>query len=157
VKSHKHVVPMLVALTLAAMLGGCSKNTTPAGLDQTLDQAPLESPSTITAERLGDVTGPVTLEWAASSSASVASYQVYQYSPSPDQERAHLFIGGTAAATTQYTLPIAATRETIYYRLRATSTTGVQSDWSEVVPVAAAPWVGGEAGPGDGVTDKILP
>lgn len=156
-KSHKHVVPMLVALTLAAMLSGCSKNTTPTGLDQTLDQAPLESPSTIVTERLGDATGPVTLEWAASSSAAVASYQIYQYSPSPDQESAYLLIGEVTAATTQYTLPVATTQETSYYRLRATSTLGVQSDWSQTVPVSAAPWTGGDAGPGEGITDKMRP
>ena len=38
-KSPKHVVSILVALTLAAMLSGCSKNTTPTGLDPALELA----------------------------------------------------------------------------------------------------------------------
>ena len=155
-KSPKRVVSMLVALTLAAMLSGCSKNTTPTAVDTvpTLDQNPPAIPAQIIATR-DEVTGPVTIEWTASSSANAASYQIYQYSPSPDRESAYVLIGETTATTTLF--PLGWAMENAYYRLRTTSTTGVQSAWSAIVQVTVAPGGGGDPDPGDGTVLKTKP
>jgi len=157
VKSPKHVVSMLVALTLAAMLSGCSKNTTPTAVPTpdpipALDQNPPAIPAQIIATR-DEVTGPVTIEWTASSSANAASYQIYQYSPSPDRESAYVLIGETTATTTLY--PLGWVMENAFYRLRTTSTTGVQSGWSAAV--AISPSLGGDPDPGDGIIVKVKP
>ena len=170
-KSPKHVVPMIVALTLAAMLSGCSKNTTPTAPADiadttvptvpavpavptvpTLDESPPALPAQIVAER-DAVTGPATIEWTASSSANAASYQIYQYSPDPNRESAYVLIGETPATTTSYPLS-ESSLETTYYRLRTTSTTGVQSGWSAIVQVTVAPGGGGDPDPGDGIIIK---
>ena len=158
-KSPKHVVSMLVALTLAAMLSGCSKNTTPTAVPTpdpipALDQNPPAIPAQIIATR-DEVTGPVTIEWTASSSANAASYQIYQYLPSPDQENAYVLIGETTATTTLY--PLGWVMENAFYRLRTTSTTGVQSAWSATVQVTVAPGGGGDPDPGDGTVLKTKP
>jgi hypothetical protein len=165
VKSPKHVVTMLVALTLAVMLSGCSKNSTPTGPDPVttvptvptvtpdpvLDESPPVLPSQIISER-NVSTGNQVLNWTPSPSTSVASYQIYQYSPSPNQENAYVLIGETDAATTQYSVPWS--RSASYYRLRATSTTGVQSALSTTVQISIDGSLGADPDPTDGISLK---
>ena len=134
-KSLRHVVPLLVVLTLAAMLSGCSKNTTPTGLAP-LDQTPPAAPSQIAAVT-GVSTTSAEIQWTPSSSANAASYQVYQYSPDPERESAYVLVGETVAATTHYDLPWTP-QTTAYYRLRTTSATGVMSEWSSTVKISLA-------------------
>jgi hypothetical protein len=153
VKSPKHIVPMLVALTLAAMLGGCSKNTTPTGLDPALDQVAPTVPAQIVADRDAS-TGAAMLSWTPSSSANATSYQVYMYSPDPGRENAYVLVGETDAATTNYA-PAATSLGTSYYRLRTTSTTGAQSAWSPTVALSLT--VGTDPSPGDGIILKAKP
>jgi hypothetical protein len=133
VKSPKLVVPMLIALTLAAMLGGCSKNAIPTGVDPALDMAPPAIPAQITAE-IEASTGSVALGWTASSSANAASYEIYQYSPNPKSTNAYVLVGQTDAATTTCSLSSAPQRIR-YYRLRTVSSTGVKSELSAFVSV----------------------
>jgi hypothetical protein len=156
VKSPKHVVPMLVALTLAVMLGGCSKNTTPTGLSPALDQAPPAVPSRIVAE-VDASNGSATLDWTPSSSANAASYEIYQYLPSPQNEESYALIGQTDEVTTTFDLPWTSSQTTLYYRLRTVSSTGVKSQLSELVLATVGPPVGGEEKPGDGIIDKMRP
>ncbi len=154
-KSPKHVVPMLVALMLAAMLGGCSKNTTPTSPDPTLDQAPPAIPAQIVADKDAS-TGAMHIEWTPSSSANVASYEIYKYSPDPEREGAYVLVGTTDAETTQYTLPWSSLGIT-YYHLRATSTAGVQSNSSAPLQVTFTTSVGTEPDPNDGIIHKQKP
>jgi hypothetical protein len=153
VKSAKHVIPILVALTLAVMLGGCSKNTTPTGLDSTpspapapapaadpvptLDQAPPAVPAHLNAE-VDLSAGSAVLEWTASSSANAASYEVYQYSPSPKSENSYVLVGQTDVATTTYTVPWTSQQTTRYYRLRTVSSAGVKSELSDLIGIHGA-------------------
>jgi hypothetical protein len=148
--SPKHVVPMFVALTLAAMLCGCSKNTTPTGLDRALDQAPPAMPAQIVTERDASTGAPV-LNWTPSSSANAASYQIYRYSPDPARTSAYVLVGETDAATTNYSA-VFTSNEVNYYRLRTTSTTGVQSEWSATIPVSLT--AGSDPDPSDGIILK---
>jgi hypothetical protein len=149
VKAPKHVVPMLVALMLAAMLGGCSKHTTPTGLDTTLDQAPPAIPAQITAET-GISAGSAALNWTASSSANAAGYEIYQYLPSPKSANAYALIGQTDVVTTTYSLPWAPPQTTRYYRLRTVSSTGVKSELSAFVTVSnSSSWPAGGPAPGE--------
>jgi hypothetical protein len=155
VKSPKHVVSMLVVLTLAVMLSGCSKNTTPTGLNSTLDQAPPAIPAQITAEI--DVTaGSAELDWTASTSANAASYEIYQYLPCPQSESAYTLVGRTTAATTSYDLPWTPTPTILYYRLRTVSSTGVKSALSAPVIVSVGTNPGGDPEP-IGITKKVKP
>ena len=147
-KSPRHVVPMLVALTLAVLLSGCSKNTTPTGLAQGsgLDMAPPAVPAQIT-EDVDASAGSATIEWTPSSSANAASYEIYQYLPSPQNDSAYGLVGVAGAATTSFNLPWPSTQTTLYYRLRTVSATGVKSQWSAALPVTVGPAVGGGPDP----------
>ena len=154
-KSLKHVVSILVVLTLAALLSGCSKNTTPTGPDASLDQAPPAIPAQITADI--DVTaGTAELDWTASSSANAASYEVYQYLPCPQSENTYEIVGRTNATTTSYGLPWAPTPTTLYYRLRTVSSTGVKSALSAPVMVTVGTNPGGDPDP-IGITRRVKP
>jgi hypothetical protein len=153
VKSPRHLVPMLVALTLVGMLSGCSKNTTPTGLDSALDQAPPAIPAQIVGE-MDTSTGSATIEWTASSSANAATYQIYRYSPDPARENAYVLIGETDAATTNFS-PTVSSLGISYYRLRTTSTTGVQSAWSATIALSLS--VGTDPDPGDGIILGLKP
>jgi hypothetical protein len=160
VKSPRHILSLLAVLTLAALLSGCSKNSTPTGLDTvtpapTLDQSPPALPSHIAGEWDGEA-GRTALEWTPSSSANVASYQVYQYSPAPDRESAYVLVAQTNATTTSY-LPPLTPHGTCYYRLRVTSTAGVQSGWSTPLPIALGESLGGDPNPDDGIILKGRP
>lgn len=137
-KSSKYVLPMVVALTLAAMLGGCSKSSSPTGLDS-LDQAPPSAPTQITAE-VDASTSNAVVEWVPSPSANVAGCEVYQYSPSPERESAYVLVATTDANTTRYyNVQPMHKPTTLYYRLRTVSATGVKSEWSTLVQVAVGP------------------
>jgi len=163
VKSPRHIVPMLIALTLTFVLSGCSTHTAPTALDTnpvaiappTLDQAPPALPSQIVSERDG-VTGGVALEWTPSSSANVATYEIYLYSPDPTRESAYVLIGEAAAGTTRYNLPLTAIG-TSFYRLRTATTAGMQSEWSPALMVTTGLSVGSEPEPGDGIILKGRP
>ena len=144
-KSPKHVVPMLVALALTALLSGCSKNTTPTGLAP-LDTAPPAIPAQITAD-VSVSTGSAAIEWAPSSSANTASYEIYQYLPCPQNESAYGLVGSADATTTSFDLPWPSTQTTLYYRLRTVSATGVKSGWSAPLEVTVGPGIAGPADP----------
>jgi len=136
VKSLRHVVPLLVLLTLAAMLSGCGKDSTVTGVNP-LDEAPPAAPTQI-GTALNESATTLSLVWTASTSANVATYEVYQYSPDPSRESAYLLIGRTDAATTHLPLAISEPAR-LTYRLRAVSATGVQSEWSEAATINVAP------------------
>jgi hypothetical protein len=157
VKSSNHVVPMLVALTLAAMLSGCSKNTTPTGPSVPSGPAPLDQSRPATPSQIAADTdasnSSASLEWTASSSANAASYEVYQYLPCPQSESAYVLVGQTDATTTSYSLPWTPRPTTLYYRLRTVSATGVKSDWSTTVEATVGPALGGENDP-EGIKER---
>lgn len=140
-KSLRQVIPMLVVLTLAVMLSGCGKNSAPTA-PNSLDQAPPAAPTQIIAALDASIPNGV-LEWAPSSSANVAGYEVYQYSPSPERESAYVLAAETDANTTQYPLPSNIVPMTVYYRLRSVSSTGVKSEWSALTAVTVGPPQGG--------------
>jgi hypothetical protein len=148
--SPKHVVPLVVALALVGVLSGCSKDTIPTGPAArnpapTLDQSPPALPAEITAETDGR-SGLAVLHWTPSSSANVASYRIYVYSPDPTRENAYLLAGETNATTTQFVLRWTETG-TPYYRMCANSTAGVQSRWSTPIQLPLGDAVGGDPSP----------
>jgi len=154
VKSLRHVVPLLVALTLAAVLSGCSKDSTPTGLAP-LDQAPPATPTQIVAEKDASDSS-AELQWAPSPSANAAGYEIYQYLPCPQSENSYALVGKVDAATTQYALPWTPTPTTLYYRLRTVSATGVKSAWSAPVQVTVGPTLAGSDDP-EGIKIPVKP
>jgi hypothetical protein len=125
VKSSRMLFPTLVALSLAALLSGCGQTSTPTGVTA-LDETAPAAPSQL-AKQDDTATPSGWLTWEPSTSANVASYEIYQYSPDPSREDAYLLVGQTDAATTRYALPVTSTPLTVYYRLRAVSTAGIRS------------------------------
>ena len=144
-KSFKQVIPMLVTLAVALMLSGCSKNSAPTA-PNSLDQAPPAAPTQIISELDPETSGSL-LEWTPSPSANVAGYEVYQYSPSPERESSYVLTAETDANTTQCGLPASTVAMTLYYRLRAVSSTGVKSEWSALAAVTVGPPQGGTDDP----------
>jgi len=140
VKSPRHLVPMLVALTLAAMLSGCSKNTTPTGLAPAspLDTAPPMIPAQIAAD-VDASAGSATIEWTPSPSTNAAGYEIYKYMPSPLSENSYRRVGETDATTTSFALPWPSEPITLYYRLCTVSATGVKSGLSDPLQVTVGP------------------
>jgi hypothetical protein len=133
VKSFRFLVPTLAALTLAAMLTGCGKSSTPTGvtpIDETAPAAPAQVVGTPDLDNGGAV-----LQWTPSTSPNVSGYEVLQYSPDPGRDNAYLVVGQTDAQTTTYALPGITGRTAIYYRVRSITPSGKRSQWSAVVLV----------------------
>lgn len=130
----RHIVPMLVALTLAALLSGCGENTAAPTAVTPLDEAPPAAPTDVV--RVQDTDLPSgRLQWAPSPSPNVAEYQIFRFEPSPDREDSYVLVGQTDAGTTNYPLPATYAPSTFYYRLKAVSPTGVKSEWSETATI----------------------
>lgn len=153
-KSPRTVVSMLVALTLVALVSGCSKKSTPLGLEA-LDEAPPAAPTQLV-QVPEDGSGSSFLQWAPSSSANVAGYEVYRYDASLQPADPYVLAAETGASTTRYQLPAYPQMTDLYYRLRAVSATGVKSEWSAMAMVTVGP---GPSGPGDntGPVGTIVP
>lgn len=136
-KSSRMLFPTLVALSLAVLLSGCGQNSTPTGV-MALDETAPAAPSQLMKE--SDPANPNGwLAWEPSTSANVAGYEVYQYSPDPAREDAYLLVGQTDATTTEYALPFSYQSQTVYYRLKAVSTAGIKSSWSATAGIGIGP------------------
>ncbi len=130
----RHVLPMLVALSLAALLSGCGKNTTAPTAVTPLDEAPPAAPTALTHVPDPGLPGG-RLQWDPSPSPNVSNYEIYRYEPSPDRAEAYVQVGQTNAATTSFPLPALEASTTLYYRLKAVSPTGLKSQWSETASI----------------------
>jgi hypothetical protein len=136
VKSLRHVVPLLVLLTLAVMLVGCGKSAAPTAVTP-LDETPPAAPTHILSSV--DLTNASTnLLWTASTSANVAGYEVYLYSPDPTRENSYVLLAQTGAGVTTYPISVSEPT-TLTCRLRAVTGTGTKSAWSEIATIQVAP------------------
>ncbi len=124
----RHLVLVLFALALITLVTGCGKSTAPTAVTP-VDEAPPAAPTEI-ARVADDVLPQGRLDWNPSPSANVAQYEIYLYQPSPDREDSYVLIGQTDAGTTDYPLPADIGNQTLFYRLKAVSPTGLKSDWS---------------------------
>jgi hypothetical protein len=154
VKSSRLLLSTLVALSLAALLSGCGQNTTPTGvttLDQTAPAAPTGLSKVIETANPSGV-----LAWQPSTSANVAGYEVYLYSPDPTREEAYALAGQTDAGTTQFPLPFSYDNQTLYYRLKAVSNAGVKSAWSATAAVVIGPTDTGSDAPAPAPNEPLV-
>jgi hypothetical protein len=152
VKSFRHIVPVLAALTLAALLVGCSKKSTPTGVTP-LDETPPAAPTQVMG--MSDVqTRTALLQWTPSTSPNVKGYEVSTYSPSPDQENAWVVVAETDADVTQYRVTNVTETTIQYFRVRAVTPSGKHSQWSAVALICLGPTPGGPSDDGD---DPQLP
>jgi hypothetical protein len=143
----------LVALSLAALLSGCGQNSTPTGVTA-LDETAPAAPSSLT--KVDDAaTTSGWLAWEPSVTATVAGYEVYQYSPDPSRDDAYLLVGETDASTTRYALPASSEPQTVYYRLKAVSTAGIRSPWSTTAGIVV--YSNNGAGEPEPSVDEPLP
>jgi hypothetical protein len=152
VKSFRHIVPTLAALTLAALLVGCGKKSTPTGVSP-LDETPPAAPSHVMG--MPDLeNGCVILQWTPSTSPNVRGYEVLSYLPSPDRENAWVVITETEADVTQY--PLAGVTQTTieYYRVRAVTPSGKHSEWSAVTMIILEPMGGSTEDDGEVMLPK---
>ncbi len=145
-KSLRLAISTLAVLMLAALLSGCSKNSTPTGVTP-LDETSPAAPSQVLGAPDGDLSGAL-LQWAPSTSPNVSGYEVLQYSPDPDRDNAYVVIGETDAQTTTFALPDIGRTTVGYYRVRAVTPSGKRSEWSQVALVTLQT-MGGPVEPGD--------
>ena len=155
-KSLRHLVPMAVALTLAVLVSSCGKDSAPTA-PKSLDQAQPSAPTHL-AQVLNSTRDAWTLTWTPSTSPSVNAYEVYLYSPDPTRATSYVLTTSTDANTTSYTLPPVTEPTVDYYRVRAVTSTGTYSDWSEVGTMSVQPDPnGGDPESGTGPVPTVLP
>lgn len=148
-KSLRHIVPTLAALTLAVVLSGCGKDSSPTGVNPGLDGTP---PAAVTQIGVSQdpADGAPTLDWSPSSSPNVSFYEVHIYSPNPDRDLAYMKVAETDANTTWYRLPVVSAPTVAYYRVRAKTGNGSMSSWSPIAVVELTPPPVGTSGTSNG-------
>ena len=128
----RRVVVTALALSVAVLaLAGCDNSTsvTNPDLGSTPPAAPSNLVGTFNASQQQDY-----LIWTASSSASVSSYEVWQYADNPAVNSGTLV--GTAPAGTSYlALPAPTQNDIELYRIRARSSAGTYSAFSATIQV----------------------
>jgi len=139
----RHLIPALAALTLAMLLVGCSKKSTPTSV-LPIDETPPAAPTQVVPLADGDGTG-VMIQWSPSTSPALHGYQIDTFRPEPLRETSWVLLAELDPDVTQYHLPAVTQPTTEYYRVRAVSTTGKYSAWSPVIMVTLLP-------PGSGTT-----
>jgi len=142
VKSLRHIVPMLATLALALILSGCGNDSTPTGVNP-IDDTPPAAPAQVGVSS-DPVTGNYILEWTASTSPGVTGYQVFLYSPSPDRDNAYQLVFESDENGLLYPLPRVSMETEQIYRVRAVSTSGTRSNWSDLALVTLTPPRGDE-------------
>ena len=135
-KSARHLSIALLLGAIATSLVGC--NSGGSSVTSPIDQSPPQAPTNLRSTSDPSINRDW-LEWDASASANVSSYEVYKSSTS----------GGTGslvtsvdAGTTDIILPIVSADGTEYYRVRAIGTNSVPSAFTSSLGVDRSGWSG---------------
>ncbi len=143
------VVTALIASATVFALAGCDNSTSvtsPASLSSTPPAAPSNLVGVYNDSQQQDY-----LIWTASSSGTVASYEVWQYGDNPAVNSGTL-VGTSPAGTSYLALPAPTQNDIQLYRIRALSTGGTYSAFSATIQLqrhGAAPQNVDDAGSGE--------
>jgi len=146
VKSASHLSVALFLGAIATSLVGCNSGGTSA--TSPIDLSPPQAPTNLRSSTDPSINRDW-LEWDASASANVSSYEVYKSSTSGG---AGTLVTSVDAGTTDVLLPVVSADGTEYYRVRAIGTNSVPSAFTSTVGVDRSGWDGPLApkGPGQG-------
>ena len=149
-KSPRFSIALVLALTAAALVG-CGKDNTPTGVSPTVDNTAPDAPTALTAAAVSG-SGLWYLNWNASSSPSVATYEIWVYSPDPSRTTSYVLSATVPSSSTSWALPIVGYTQTAWYRVRSVNTGGVTSSWTSPLSVTLLPpptaGNGSDTGPG---------
>jgi hypothetical protein len=133
----RHLIPALAALTLAMLLVGCSKKSTPTSV-LPVDETPPAAPTHVVALADPGSAGAI-IQWTPSTSPSLHGYEIYVYSPDPTREDSWMLLVEVGPDVTQYQLAAVTQQVTRYYRVRAAAPNGKHSTWSPIIMVTLMP------------------
>jgi len=151
VKSPRFSIALALALSVAA-LAGCGKDNTPTGVSPTVDNTAPDAPTAVNAAA-NPGSGLWFLNWTASSSPSVASYEIWIYNPDPSRTNSYTLAATVPSTSTSWQLPVVGYTQTIWYLIRSVNTGGVTSSWTSPLSVTLTPAPtagGGSDGTGSG-------
>ncbi len=158
------LLTVIASFALAAALTGCGSSSSPTSPNNSLDNSPPPAPTGL-ALTVDGASGSYMLTWASSASPSVAKYQVYEYAPDPSRDNSYVLLGETAR--TSLLLDDPATATSLTFRVKAVSSTGTASAFSNSLtapltpssPLGLGGGGGGSTSPGLGDKDprRIIP
>ena len=153
-KSNRIAVSaLLIGASMLSLTGcfGSSKVTSPTGgvVNQTAPAAPTNVRSSYDAVGNRDY-----LNWDASASANVASYDVFVYNADPSTGATGTLVSSVDVAQNFLPLPIVSTSVQQFYSVRANGNNGLASAFSNSGSVVRHPWVGPTGGPAGGPQGK---
>ena len=128
-----NAVAALLASAVVLALSGCGSSTSstaPAGLDNSAPAAP-----TNLVGLFDGTAGTDYLIWTGSSSANVASYEVWQYSDNPLSGNAGQLVGTASSAVAYFALPAPEQNLVYYYRMRSSNALGSLGAFSAPITV----------------------
>ena len=135
-KSLRILLTSLAAVALVAMIAGCGKSTSPTSAETpVVDNAPPAAPTNL-GVTINTGTGLATLHWDASTDANTHGYDIFAYSPAPDQDLSYTQIGQTDATTLTLPIPGGYQKGLQYFKIQASNTTGSHSPYSALLQVA---------------------
>lgn len=147
-KSPRLSLALALALSTAALVG-CGKDNTPTGVSPTVDNTAPDAPTAVTAAASAP-SGFWFLNWDASSSPSVTSYEIWVYNPDPSRTTSYELAGTVSSSSTSWQLPLVGYTQTLWYRVRSVNNGGVTSSWTSPLSVTLSP----APAPGNGSDDQ---
>lgn len=129
---------ILLSFATIAIISGCGKSSSPTSAVPSLDSTPPVTPESMSIT-YDQVTRNKILKWAPSTSADLAGYQLYFYSPDPSRDNSFMLIAETDAGTTQYEIPAVSLPNTHFYRVRSVDTAGNRSGFSPIFEINVWP------------------
>lgn len=145
-KFYRLILLSLVLSASVAVLSGCGKSSNPTAVEPTsLDTTPPLAPTALSVST-EDATAREYLNWAPSTAPDLAGYQVWVFSPRPDNDQAYTLMADVGANVNTLVLPIVGTDQTEYYRVRAVDDSGNESGFSSTLRTTRQRWTGGGGG-----------
>jgi predicted phage tail protein len=146
VKLNRIVFSALAMSALVLALAGCgSKSASLVGPGNVIDTTPPAAPTSVSSS-YDAAAGRDYLNWTPSTSADVASYQVWKYEADPASGATGTMIMTAGAADASVALSPISSDGTFWFRVRAIDESGNQSAFSSSVAADLHAWDGSNTG-----------
>ena len=148
----KSIHVTLSALVLGAALlaiSGCGSSSSVTSPANPINNAPPAAPSNVHGT-FDATTGVNYINWDPSSSASVQSYEVWQYAADPATGASGVVVGTAGAAASSYAVGQVTQNSNMYFRVRALDSAGNPSAFSASAPFTLQAVVSSQGGSGGG-------